>query len=77
MTILEAALLEVTALLDELHLSYMLIGGLAVAEWGEPRATLDADNVGGAGAVCPHGGTTRIRAACASVASPGLEWVFS
>ena len=43
MTRLEAALLEMTALLDELHLDYMLIGGLAVGQWGEPRATLDVD----------------------------------
>jgi hypothetical protein len=43
MTRLEAALLEMAALLDELHLPYMLIGGLAVAQWGEPRATLDVD----------------------------------
>lgn len=43
MTRLEAALLEVTALLDELQLDHMLIGGLAVALWGEPRATLDVD----------------------------------
>jgi hypothetical protein len=43
MTIFEAALLEMTALLDELHFNYMLIGGLAVALWGEPRATLDVD----------------------------------
>jgi len=43
MTRLEAALLEAVALLDELGLHYMLIGGLAVAQWGEPRATLDVD----------------------------------
>lgn len=43
MTILEAALLEMTALLEELHFDYMLIGGVAVALWGEPRATLDVD----------------------------------
>jgi hypothetical protein len=43
MTRLEAALLEMAALLEELHLPYMLIGGLAVAQWGEPRATLDVD----------------------------------
>ncbi len=43
MTILEAALLEMAALLEELHLDYMLIGGVAVALWGEPRATLDVD----------------------------------
>ena len=43
MAILEDALLETTALLDELHLSHMLIGGVAVGLWGEPRATLDVD----------------------------------
>lgn len=43
MTRLEAALLEIAALLEEIHLPYMLIGGLAVAQWGEPRATLDVD----------------------------------
>lgn len=43
MTPLEAALVEVTSLLDLLQLPYMLIGGLAVAAWGEPRTTLDID----------------------------------
>jgi hypothetical protein len=43
MTRLEAALLEVSAILDELRIPYMLIGGLAVAQWEEPRATLDID----------------------------------
>ena len=43
MTILEAALSEMTGLLNELHLDYMLIGGMAVAFWGEPRLTLDVD----------------------------------
>jgi len=43
MTPLTAALLELTALLDELHLAYMVIGGVAVGQWGEPRATLDVD----------------------------------
>jgi hypothetical protein len=43
MTRLEAALLEVAAILDEWRIPYMLIGGLAVAQWGEPRATLDVD----------------------------------
>jgi len=33
----------VTSLLDELGHPYMLIGGLAVAMWGEPRNTLDVD----------------------------------
>jgi len=43
MTQLEAALVEVTSFLDRLGLPHMLIGGLAVAMWGEPRATLDVD----------------------------------
>jgi hypothetical protein len=43
MTPLEAALAEVSSLLDSLQVPYMLIGGLAVAAWGEPRATLDID----------------------------------
>lgn len=43
MTRLEVALVEAVALLDDLRLRYMLIGGLAVAQWGEPRATLDVD----------------------------------
>jgi hypothetical protein len=43
MTRLEAALLEVRGILDELLIPYMLIGGLAVAQWEEPRATLDID----------------------------------
>ena len=43
MTELESALVEVASLLDEMGLPYMLIGGLAVALWGEPRATLDVD----------------------------------
>jgi hypothetical protein len=43
MTRLEAALLEVCAILDDLRIPYMLIGGLAVAQWEEPRATLDID----------------------------------
>src|SRR4051812_15895545 len=43
MTKLEAALVEVASLLQELSIPYMLIGGLAVSMWGEARATLDAD----------------------------------
>ncbi|MGA2329013.1 MAG: DUF6036 family nucleotidyltransferase [Bryobacteraceae bacterium] len=41
MTQLESAILEITSILDELHVPYMLIGGLAVSLWGEPRSTLD------------------------------------
>ena len=43
MTQLEIALVEITSFLDRSGLPYMLIGGLAVAMWGEPRATLDVD----------------------------------
>lgn len=43
MTKLEAALVEVASLLQDLSIPYMLIGGLAVSMWGEARATLDAD----------------------------------
>lgn len=43
MTQLERTLIEITAILDELDVPYMLIGGLAVSMWGEPRATLDVD----------------------------------
>ena len=43
MTSLEAAVVEVASVLESLPLPYMLIGGLAVSLWGEPRATLDVD----------------------------------
>ena len=43
MTLLEEATIEIAALLDELHLPYMVIGAAAVGFWGEPRATLDVD----------------------------------
>lgn len=43
MTGLEAALVEVASTLESLAVPYMLIGGLAVSAWGEPRATLDLD----------------------------------
>jgi hypothetical protein len=50
MTELEAALIEVTAALDACGLPYVLIGGLAIAMTGEPRATLDVDVAVWAGA---------------------------
>jgi hypothetical protein len=40
---LPAAVGEITSLLDELGYAHMLIGGLAVSLWGEPRSTLDVD----------------------------------
>lgn len=43
MTPLESALVEVAGVLDWLQVPYMLIGGLAVSLWGEPRSTLDVD----------------------------------
>ena len=43
MTQLESALLEIASILDDLRVPYMLIGGLAVSLWGEPRSTLDID----------------------------------
>ena len=43
MTAQEDSLAELSRLLDELHMPYVVIGGLANAAWGEPRATLDID----------------------------------
>jgi hypothetical protein len=43
MTAQEQSLGELAALLDELRVPYMVIGGMANAVWGEPRATLDID----------------------------------
>jgi predicted nucleotidyltransferase len=37
------SLQRVIDFLNERHIPYMLIGGLAVSIWGEPRVTLDAD----------------------------------
>lgn len=42
MSALEGAL-TLARLLDSLRVPYMVIGGLANAVWGEPRATLDID----------------------------------
>lgn len=43
MTELESSVAEAASILEELSVPYMLIGGLAVAAWGEARATLDVD----------------------------------
>lgn len=43
MTALELAVLEVTGALEQMGVPYMLIGGIAVSLWGEPRSTLDVD----------------------------------
>lgn len=43
MTPLEAALLKAAQLFAQESIPYMLVGGLANAVWGEPRATVDVD----------------------------------
>lgn len=43
MLISPAALKQVVVFLDQHHIAYMVIGGLANAVWGEVRATRDAD----------------------------------
>ena len=45
MTPLEEALVESVAILDSRSIPYAVIGGLANAVWGHPRATLDVDLV--------------------------------
>ncbi len=42
-TPLEEALLEAARFFEEESIPYMLVGGLANAVWGEPRATVDVD----------------------------------
>jgi hypothetical protein len=41
MTALERALLELDRTLANNSIPYMIIGGMANAVWGEPRATLE------------------------------------
>lgn len=41
--IFEKSLRDITALFDRHKIAYMVIGGLANAKWGHPRATLDID----------------------------------
>lgn len=43
MNLLEAALLRLDEAFEALSLPYMVIGGLANAQWGVPRATVDVD----------------------------------
>ncbi len=43
MTAHQRGLVELASLLDRLGIPYMVIGGVANAVWGEPRATLDID----------------------------------
>lgn len=41
--LLEKALLDLASLFDQNGIQYMVIGGMANAKWGRPRATLDID----------------------------------
>jgi hypothetical protein len=43
MTALERAVVSIAAALDSLHIDYMIVGGIANAILGEPRATIDVD----------------------------------
>ena len=43
MTLQEQALVTICHVLEGGGIPYMVIGGLANAVWGEPRATLDID----------------------------------
>lgn len=43
MNTLERAVGQVTRVLDEQRVPYMIIGGIANLVWGEPRTTLDVD----------------------------------
>lgn len=43
MTSQEETLLSLAGLLEQHQIDYMIIGGIANAVWGEPRATLDID----------------------------------
>jgi hypothetical protein len=43
MNALEDTLVEVASRLDELDVSYAVVGGMANAIWGEPRSTVDVD----------------------------------
>jgi hypothetical protein len=41
MTALDRAIDAITRVLDSLHIDYAVVGGIANAVWGEPRATID------------------------------------
>src|SRR5882762_10150665 len=62
MTRLEQAVVEIAAALESLTIDYMIVGGIANAVWGEPRATIDVDvtvaveNPGMAAAIAGLGG---------------------
>jgi hypothetical protein len=41
MTALDRAIDAITQTLESLHIDYAVVGGIANAVWGEPRATID------------------------------------
>jgi hypothetical protein len=43
MNSLERALIDLAGVLSGNNISYMIIGGMANAVWGEPRSTIDID----------------------------------
>lgn len=43
MTALDRAIDAITRVLESLHIEYAVVGGIANAIWGEPRATIDVD----------------------------------
>jgi hypothetical protein len=43
MTLLERAVVQVAAALESMGIDYMIVGGIANAVWGVPRATIDVD----------------------------------
>jgi len=43
MTPLERAVHDITSVLESLHIDYAIVGGIANAIWGQPRATVDVD----------------------------------
>ena len=47
MTPLDRAVHDITRALESLGIAYAIIGGIANAVWGEPRATIDVDVEGG------------------------------
>jgi hypothetical protein len=43
MTPLGRAVVDIATALESLRIDYMIVGGIANAVWGEPRATIDVD----------------------------------
>jgi hypothetical protein len=43
MTPLDRAVHDITGVLESLHIEHAIVGGIANAIWGEPRATIDVD----------------------------------